>query len=168
MSRSGITRWCGRFTFSFLRSLSTDAQRGCTSLHSQQQQMRVSLHNLTSICFQLFCWPWLFWLWWNQESQNSFNLHLWIVKDNEHFVRCLLTIFISSIENSVWTPSIGLSVSLTLHCWFVVYSGYESSVICISGKESLPLCVFLLHLIIFLALQKLFSFLRAPVVNCWP
>ena len=104
MPKSGIAGFWGRLIPNFLRNRHTDFQSGCTSLHSHQQWMSVPLiphppqHRLSLVFLNLVILTGIRW-------------HLKVVlicislmtKDVAHFLKCLLAIWSSSVENSLFS-----------------------------------------------------------------
>jgi hypothetical protein len=89
------------FFFFFLRNHQVDFQYGCTSLHSHQQWMNVSLSpHPTSMCCQLSFGLW-YPDWLKVESQCCLICISSMTKDVEHFFKCFSVIQASSVENSV-------------------------------------------------------------------
>ena len=102
MPRRGIAWSAGNTMLNFLRNLQTDFQNGCTSLQSHQQWRSFPLspqlpkHLLSP---NILCLAILTGVRWNL-SAVLICISL-MNKDVEHFFRCLSTIRVSSVENSL-------------------------------------------------------------------
>ena len=99
----GIAGSWGRLTPSFLRNRHTDFHSGCTSLHSHQQWMSVSLtphspqHGLSVVFLSLAILTGV--RWYLKVVLICISL---IPKEVEHVLKCLLAIRSSSVVNSLF------------------------------------------------------------------
>ena len=114
MPRSGIAGSWGRLIPSFLRNSHTIFQSGCTSLHSHQQWRSDTLtphslqHKLSSVLLILAILTGVRW-----HLRVILICISLMIKDVEHFLKCLLAIWDSSAENSLFSFA---SVSIVLFC----------------------------------------------------
>ena len=104
MLRRGIARSSSSTMSNFLRNLQTDFQSGCTNLQSHQQWRSVPLsphphQHLLSPDFLILAI--LIGVRWNL-SVVLICISL-MTKDVEHFFRCFSAIWVSSVENSLFS-----------------------------------------------------------------
>ena len=168
MPKCGITGSWGKLFPNFLRNRHTDIQRGCTSLHSQQQCKSVPFspqplqHKLSSVFLILAILTGVRW-----------NLRVVLIcislmtKDVEHFLKCLSAILDSSVESSLFRPALHFFIGL----FVLLMTNFLSSlyILEISPLSNVGLvkifshsvgCHFVLLTMSF-ALQKFFSFRRS-------
>ena len=132
--KSSITCSCGRLIPNFLRNNHSDFHISCTSLHSYQKWRCVTLtlnplqHRLSSVFMILSILTGVIWY-----LRVVLIFISFIRKDVEHFLKCLLAFWDSSVENSMFrsvcTPFFKLDY---LVIWCLV-----SWVLCIFWRSAL-------------------------------
>ena len=104
MPKSGIAESWGRLISNFLRNCHIDFQSGCTSLHSHQQWIGVPLtlhplqHRLSLVVLILAIQTDV--RWYLRVISICISL---MAKDADYFLKCLLAIWDSSVENSLFS-----------------------------------------------------------------
>jgi hypothetical protein len=148
--RRGVSGAYGRSKFRFLRSCQIFFQTGCTSLHSHQQCTMVpfSPHPHQHLLLVVFLMMAILTGWDEILAWILLAFPLWLEMVS---IVCVfsLAIWISSFEKVLFSSATHFFIDSLIWGEFFelpAYSGYQSFIWCIAGKNFLPLCRWFLWL----------------------